>query len=63
MLGTKEMVAAMMLAAGEIAHLNRISGMAELAVAGAVIAIGGLYSTKAKFAVTRRKLLPPCQDE
>jgi hypothetical protein len=59
-LGTKEIVAAVLAIADVAAafHLHDIStGVAALAAAGSAIAVGGLYSTKAKFAATRRKTL------
>jgi hypothetical protein len=60
-LGTKEIVTSMMIV-GEIAatlhYPSFPGGVAELAgAAGAALLVGGLYSTKAKFAASRRDIL------
>jgi hypothetical protein len=57
--GTKEILTAMLVAADLAAsHLHDLSGgVAALAAAGSVFAVGGLFSTKAKCAATRRKIL------
>ena len=58
-LGTKEIVTSMMIAGGIAAALHpSFPGVGELAgVAGAALYVGGLYSTKAKFAAARRNVL------
>jgi hypothetical protein len=59
--GTKEIVISMILTAVQAAAalrgsvLNTVPGI--LAGTGAAVAIGGLYSTKSRFAVTRRGVL------
>ena len=60
-LGTKEMVTTALVSLGQIAacfYPHRFTdGVAVLSIGATALALGGLYSLKSKFAVTRRKIL------